>query len=105
MYFKYSEQLEKQKRYENIRKRAQSALVRPGERFARYHSTPCPDAQGSSATKTPGGTQARPVTAPVTGRVSALSTIRGGSPEKVNATPAAFSQIPHFLTEKGGYFF
>ncbi|XP_060555781.1 uncharacterized protein LOC132716505 [Ruditapes philippinarum] len=96
----FFEQLEKQKRYENIRKRAQSALVRPGERFARYHSTPCPNAQGSSATKTPGGTLARPVTAPVTGRVSALSTIRGGSPEKVNATPAAFSQIPHFLTEK-----
>ncbi|XP_045166792.2 uncharacterized protein LOC123530136 isoform X2 [Mercenaria mercenaria] len=91
-------QLEKQRRYDKIRKRAQSALLRPGERFVRYHSTPCPDTE--APVKQSELKQKRPVTAPVDGRLSTLSTIRGGSPEKMYGSPATFLPMHHYSPEK-----
>lgn len=89
-------QLEKQRRYDKIRQRAQSALIRPGDRFARLRSTPFQEAQPETHALT---TQARPATAPVGGRVSGLSTILG-SPEKTNTSPVTFSPLQgHIRTE------
>ncbi|KAL4226223.1 hypothetical protein ACF0H5_014207 [Mactra antiquata] len=78
-------QLEKQKRYEAIKRRAQSAILKPGERFARNQSTPFNESCDKVAT--------RPFTAPVNGRASAMSTIRGVSPEKFNSSPVTFSPM------------
>ncbi|WAR26229.1 hypothetical protein MAR_011933 [Mya arenaria] len=99
-------QLEKEQKRDAQQKRAQSAIVRPGERFARsatstetensrVETRPTTSNQNEQRFSTPSqSVKRRPFTAPAGVRMTSDSPVRSGSPEKPNTSPE-FRKRPH----------